>query len=144
MNTDQNKAVVRKFFKAFEDQEEAAMRDVLSPELRAYVHGNTEPVDREQMLQGIRDWNAAFSNTRFILDDLVAEGDLVACRVTMTAVHSGAEYQGIAPAGLPLSTESLTLERVVDGRIVERRVVSNWSEVIAQLTPTTAASSSAG
>ncbi|HYH76961.1 MAG TPA: ester cyclase [Arthrobacter sp.] len=143
MTTDQNKEVVRRFFRAFEDHDETAMTSVLSPELQAYVHGSTDRVDREQMLQGIRDWNTAFSNTRFTLEDQVAEGDLVACRVTMTAVHSGAEYQGIAPAGLPVKTESLTLERVVDGRIVERRVASNWAEVIAQITPATATAAAA-
>jgi predicted ester cyclase len=134
MTTDQNKEVVRRFFRAFEDQDETALASVLSPKLQAYVHGNPEPVDRDTMLQAIRGWNTMFSGTRFVLEDQVAEGDLVACRVTMHAVHSGGEYEGIAPSGAPITSESLTLERVVDGLIVERRVATNWEDIKQQLT----------
>lgn len=134
MTTDQNKDVVRRFFRAFEDQDEAGLISVLSPDLQAYVHGNTEPVDRGTMVQAIKGWNAMFSGTSFTLEDQVAEGDLVACRVTMHAVHSGGEFEGIAPTGAPITSESLTLERVVDGLIVERRVASNWEDIKQQLT----------
>jgi predicted ester cyclase len=134
VTTDQNKDVVRRFFRAFEDQDEAGLISVLSPDLQAYVHGNTEPVDRGTMVQAIKGWNAMFSGTSFTLEDQVAEGDLVACRVTMHAVHSGGEFEGIAPTGAPITSESLTLERVVDGLIVERRVASNWEDIKQQLT----------
>jgi predicted ester cyclase len=134
MTTDQNKEVVRRFFRAFEDQDEAALASVLSPNLQAYAHGNLEPVDRDTMLQAIKGWHTSFSGTRFVLEDVVAEGDLVACRVTMHAVHSGGEFQGIAPAGAPITSESLTLEQVKDGLIVERRVATNWEDIKQQLT----------
>jgi predicted ester cyclase len=134
MTTDQNKDVVRRFFRAFEDQDETAMTSVLSPELRAYVHGSTDPVDRDAMVQAINGWHTMFSGTRFVLEDVIAEGDLVACRVTMHAVHSGGEFQGIAPAGIPITSESLTLEQVIDGVIVERRVATNWEDIRQQLT----------
>lgn len=134
MTADQNKEVVRRFFRAFEDQDEATLASILSPNLRAYVHGNTEPADRETLLQTIKSWNAMFSGTSFTLEDQVAEGDLVACRVTMHAVHSGGEFEGIAPTGAPVTSESLTLERVVDGLIVERRVATNWEDIKRQLT----------
>ncbi len=133
MTTDQNKEVVRRFFRAFEDQDETAMTSVLSPRLQAYVHGSTDPVDRDTMLQAINGWHTMFSGTRFVLEDVVAEGDLVACRVTMHAVHSGGEFQGIAPAGVPITSESLTLEKVIDGVIVERRVATNWEDIRQQL-----------
>lgn len=135
MTTDQNKAVVRSFFKAFEDSDEAALTNVLSPDLRAYVHGNPEPVGRDTLLEMIKGWNTMFSGTQFILEDMVAEGELVACRVTMHAVHSGGEFQGIAPAGVPITSESLTLERVVDGLVVERRVATDWEDIKQQLVP---------
>ena len=144
MTTDQNKEVVRRFFRAFEDQDEAGLTSVLSPNLQAYVHGNTEPVDRGTMLQAIKGWNAMFSGTSFTLEDQVAEGDLVACRVTMHAVHSGGEFEGIAPAGAPITSESLTLERVVDGLIVERRVATNWEDIKQQLTAVPSQAHTAG
>jgi hypothetical protein len=49
-------------------------------------------------------------------------------------VHSGGEFQGIAPAGNPNTSESLTLEQVKDGVIVERRVATNWEDIRQHLT----------
>ena len=144
MTTEQNKEVVRRFFRAFEDQDEAALTSVLSPRLRAFVHGNTEPVGRDAMLQAINGWNTMFSGTSFILEDQIAEGDLVACRVTMHAVHTGGAFEGIAPTGAPITSESLTLERVVDGLIVERRVASNWEDIKRQLTAVPSQAPAAG
>ncbi|MCO4256313.1 ester cyclase [Pseudarthrobacter cellobiosi] len=144
MTTDQNKEVVRRFFRAFEDQDEAELTRVLSPKLQAFVHGNTEPVDRDTMLTAIKGWNITFSGTSFTLADQIAEGDMVACRVTMHAVHSGGEFQGIAPTGAPITSESLTLERVVDGLIVERRVATNWEDIKQQLTAVPSQAQTAG
>jgi predicted ester cyclase len=59
---------------------------------------------------------------RMTLQDLIAEGDLVAFRWTMHGKHVG-EFAGIAPTGRTVSLSGLNLERVVDGKIVE-----HWSE----------------
>jgi predicted ester cyclase len=59
---------------------------------------------------------------RMTLDELVAEGDRVAFRWTMTGKHVG-EFAGIAPTGRPVSLTGLNFERVADGKIVE-----HWSE----------------
>src|SRR3712207_1164767 len=85
--TEQNKAVVRRFFEAFAADDQAALSELLAPDLVAYSHGAPGPQGREAHLQGIRTWNAAF-NTRFTIDEQIAEGDSVATRVTMRSVHS--------------------------------------------------------
>jgi len=50
---------------------------------------------RLRRLEGIRMWNAAFSDTHFGIELPIAEGDKVATRVIMCAIHSG-DFQGLS------------------------------------------------
>lgn len=131
--TEQNKAVVRRFFEAFAADDQAALTELLAPDLVAYSHGAPGPQSREAHLQGIRLWNAAFGDTHFTIHEQLAEGDTVATRVTMRSVHSRGEYQGLPPTGKEVTTDSVTIERIRDGRIVERRVSADWAGLMQQL-----------
>ena len=130
---DQNKAVVRRFYAAFEADDAAALNGVLSPDLVARSHGQPGPQDREQHVQGIRAWNAAFRETHFAIEEQIAEGDMVASRVTMRSVHSGGDFMGVAPTGKQVVSSAVSIERIQDDKIVERRVISDWSGLLQQL-----------
>ncbi len=131
--TEQNKAVVRRFFEAFAADDQTALTELLAPDLVSYSHGAPGPQSREAHLQGIRLWNVAFGDTRFTIHEQIAEGDKVATRVTMRSVHSRGEYQGLPPTGKEVTTDSVTIERIRDGRIVERRVSADWAGLMQQL-----------
>lgn len=133
MSSEQNKALVRRFYQAFEKNDQNALNEVLAPDLVAFSHGNPTPQNREAHLQGIRMWNAAFSKTSFTVEDQLAEGDEVATRVTMRATHSGGDFQGLAPTGKQIAISAVTMERIQDGKIVERRVNSDWLGLMQQL-----------
>ena len=127
---EQNKAIVRRFYKAFEDNDLEALKEVLSPDLVAY---NLQPQNRDEHLQGIRGWNAIFSENRFEILDQIAEGDTVATHVILHSVHSKASYQGVPPSGKPVDTPAVSLEWIKDGKIVERRVYSDRLGMLRQL-----------
>jgi len=133
MTSEQNKAIVRRFFEAFEASDEAAMKEVLAPDLVAYTHAAPGPLSREAMLQGISWWNASFSDSRFTIEEQIAEGDKVATHVTMRANHSRGDFQGLPPSGKQVEMRSVTIERIKDGKIVERRVIGGWSGMLQQL-----------
>ena len=97
MTTEENKAVVRRFFEAFEADDQAALTELLAPDLVACSHGAPDPQGREAHLQGIRMWNAAFGDTHFTIHEQIAEGDKVATRVSMRSVHSRGDFQGLPP-----------------------------------------------
>ena len=98
----------------------------------AYSHGAPGPQNREVHLQGISGWNAAFE-THFTVEEQIAEGDKVSTRLTMRAVHSGGEFQGMAPTGKEVVTQGISIERIKDGQIVERQVSSDWLGMMQQL-----------
>ena len=133
MSTEQNKAIVRRFFEAFEANDQAALKDVLATDLVAYSHGAPGPQNREVHLQGISMWNAAFNETHFIIEEQIAEGDKVATRLTMRSVHSGGEFQGLPPTGKQIAISGTTIERIKDGKIAERRVNSDFLDMMQQL-----------
>jgi steroid delta-isomerase-like uncharacterized protein len=133
MITEQNKAIVRRFFEAFEANDQDAMKAVLSPDLVAYTHGSPDPQNREAMLQGITMWHTAFSDTRFEIEEQIAEGDRVASRMIMRSVHDRGDFQGLPPTGKQIEVSGTTFERIRDGKIVERRVNSDWLGMMQQL-----------
>jgi predicted ester cyclase len=132
MSTEQNKAIVRRFYEAFGDNDQAALKEVLDPDLAAYSHGAPSPQSHDMHLQSIGYWNASFE-THFAVEEQLAEGDKVATRVTMQALHNRGEFQGLAPTGKKAESPGISIETIKDGKITERRVSSDWSDIMKQL-----------
>jgi steroid delta-isomerase-like uncharacterized protein len=130
--TKENKAVVRRFYEAFGAGDMASLRAVLAPDLAAYTHAQPDPLTQEEQLQTITMWLARF-DTRFDVEEQIAEGDAVVTRVTMVATHNGGEFMGVPPSGKEIVTSGISIERIQDGRIVQRRVESDWLGMMQQL-----------
>jgi steroid delta-isomerase-like uncharacterized protein len=133
MKTEETKAIVRRFYEAFAANDEGALKELLAPDLVAYSHGAPGPQSREAHLQVISGWNAAFGETHFTIEEQLAEGDKVATRVTMRSVHNRGEFQGLPPTGKQVEVGGVTIEHIKDGKIVERRVSSDWLGMMQQL-----------
>lgn len=133
MTTEQNKAIVRRFYEAFGTNDSAALKEILAPDLAAYPHSATSPQSREETLQGISMWNAAFANSHYTIEEQLAEGDRVATRVTLRATHSLGEFMGQPPTGQQIRISGITIERIKDGKIVERRVSYDQMGMMQQL-----------
>lgn len=61
---------------------------------------------------------AAFEHLDVTLNDLVAEGDLVAVRFTARGVHQGA-FMGLPATGKSITMTGIEIFRIEDGRIAE-------------------------
>jgi predicted ester cyclase len=75
---------------------------------------------------------AAFSDGRSAIDDIVAEGDRVAWRWTYRARHTG-DFQGIPASGKEVALTGITIDRIVDGKFVERWSVTDNLGFLQQL-----------
>jgi len=120
--SEENKALVRRFYEASGTEDYDALKEVLAADLAAYPHSATAPVTRDDALQGIRMWNAAFADSHYTIEEQLAEGDRVATRVTLRAVHSRGEFMGVPPNGGKIELSGMSIERIKDGRIAERWV----------------------
>ena len=65
----------------------------------------------------------AFPNPQLIVDDVIQEGDKLACRFRMQITHQG-EFMGIPPTGKNIEVTGMTVIRFGGGKFVER-----WSLV---------------
>jgi len=77
---------------------------------------------------------AAFPNTQFTIEEMIAEGDRVVTRVTLHATHEG-EYRGIAATGRQVEVKGAWIHRLEDNRIVEGKQWGfvDWLGLLRQL-----------
>ena len=61
---------------------------------------------------------SAFPDFKATIDDMLADGDRVATRMTWTGTHQG-EFMGIPPTGKRISIQVIDFVRFADGRFAE-------------------------
>src|SRR5690554_2144179 len=133
MSTDRHKAIVHRFFKAFVANDQASLIDLLAPELVVYLPGEAESISREEFLDIIQRWSAAFSGLDFGIKHQIAEQDMVATHLILKGVHNRGDFLEIPPTGKSFSVSVMTIERITDNQIKERRVVFDLLDFIQQL-----------
>lgn len=125
---DQNKDVVRRYY-----AEVINGRDLDAVET-FFADG--------RMVEGVRrgcfSYFTAFPDLHVSLDELIAEGDTVFLRSTLTGTHDG-EYKGIPPTGRHVATECAEVFRIGDGRFVGYWCLTNVAGLMRQLTEEPAA-----
>jgi predicted ester cyclase len=96
----------------------------------------------ERMVEGVKAgcfrYFQAFPDLHVALDDLIAEGDRVFLRSTMTGTHDG-EYKGIPPTGRHIAAESAEVFRIADDKFVGYWCLANVAGIMRQLTEELAA-----
>lgn len=80
----------------------------------------------------LADWYDAFPDLTHTIEDLVAEGDKVAFRFTVTGTHEGM-FQGIDPTGEEIEMDGMAVYRVEDGQIVEQLMTGDALALYHQL-----------
>ena len=91
----------------------------------------------ERMVEGVRGgcfrYFEAFPDMHVSLDELIAEGDRVFLRSTLTGTHDG-EYKGIPPTGRHVATECAEVFRIADGKFAGYWCMTNVAGLMRQLT----------
>ena len=72
--------------------------------------------------KGFLEFRAAFPDLRFTIEDLIAEGDKVACRLSTRGTHRGT-FLGVPATGRDVEQRGIDLLRFSVGRMIER-----WGE----------------
>ena len=133
MSAEENKAVVRRFFVELLSTDNLALADeILSPGFRFYFAGSPDPMDLESYKEFLMARRAAFPDRRFVVEDMIAEGDKVSARFTMRGTHKG-ELRGIAPTGREVTMTGIDMIRLWEGRMVEDRVEVDQLGMMQQL-----------
>lgn len=75
---------------------------------------------------------AAFPDLEVTVEEMIAEGDIVAARVRWHATHEG-EFMGIEPTGREVEFPIFAFLRLEDGKVVERWIQPDQLGLFQQL-----------
>jgi steroid delta-isomerase-like uncharacterized protein len=135
MSTEENKAIVRRFYEEVWGKRNLAVADeLLDAKVVLHTPRQTEAniVDREGYKQIVTYVYTAFPDLQATVEEMIAEGDKVVVRWAWQGTHQG-EWQGIAPTGKPIRNEGITIFRLTNGRIVDDRFQGNGLGLMQQL-----------
>jgi serine phosphatase RsbU (regulator of sigma subunit) len=121
-----NKALVRRFFEEVANQGNLDVADeLLAPDFVDHDVIPEKVADIEDVKRNVAELQASFSDYHFSIEEQVAEGDKVVTRTIYNATHDQEEYRGVIPSGARITMETVTVHRVIEGKIVEARHTAN-------------------
>lgn len=110
----------------------AVADDLFTGDYRLHLPGSPVPMDRDSTKQVVQMFSAAFPDLRHTVDEMIAEGNVVAARWTVRGTHQG-DFQGIASTGKTVTLSGVTVHHLADGRISETWLTFDTMELLQQL-----------
>ena len=119
MSIEENKAIVRRFVtEIFVQGRKETVDELLADDFVAHTWPSTSGDPKADLKSAIDRAAAGLSEPEFTIDDMIAEGDQVATRLTTAATQSG-PFMGMPPSGKRYSIEEIHWFRLRDGKVVE-------------------------
>ena len=120
MSVQENKALARRVFEEFFGGYNLELADgFIAPDFVDHNPLPGQPPGPEGVRMVNRVLHEAHSDLRFVVDDIIAEGDKVVVRWTLRGVHTG-PMLGMPPSGREVTEGVIAIFRVAGGKIVER------------------------
>ena len=133
MTTEDNKALIRRYFEEMDAEKDVALIDELvAPD---FVNHDPPPglaPDREGLKHLFLHFLSATPDGYHVINDIIAEGDKVVTHVTGYGTHTG-ELFGIPPTGKRFETEGISIRRIANNKIAEHWAVVDMLSVMQQL-----------
>jgi len=134
MSIEENKNIVRRYQEAYNNNDldtldEVVAIDVLTPKIMPGVPTGLEgakAVHRRSLL-GMPDFHTK-------IEDLIAEGDKVVARVTMTGTHTG-DFWGFPATGRKVTFTGIYIARIENGKIAEHWGEEDGISLMQQIAP---------
>lgn len=131
MTTGTNRATVRRYIETVLGEGRADLVEEFLVE-KVRLHGTGLEPGLEALGQWVTMIAAAFPDRRITIDDVVAEGDSVVARTTMTGSHQG-DLPGIPATGKAITQPSITIFRLANGKIAEGWFATDNLSLMQQL-----------
>ena len=125
---EQNKAVIRRFVEEVQNGKDFDAYDELNaPDFVNLSSPPGVPPDREGGKLFLQAFANAYPDATFTIEDMIAEGDQVVTKKTMSGTNTG-DFAGVPATGRRVTFQYVDIMRVRDGRIVQHwNVVDQFS-----------------
>ena len=127
-----NKAVVRRFIdEIFLKSDFSAVDELLTDDFTPHTWGPMPP-GREGLKDAIERVSKGISDPKMVIEDVIAEGDRVAVRLTSSATHTG-DFMGMPASGKRYEIGEIHIFRLRDGRVCEHWHQADFLGMMRQL-----------
>jgi serine phosphatase RsbU (regulator of sigma subunit)/predicted ester cyclase len=122
--SEENKALVRRYFEAFDEGNLEAIEEMLAPDFVDHSPLPDQGFGRDGYTRLLAEDRAALSDVRTTFEYQATDGDdMVISRLTQRSTHDRGEMMGIAPTGQKRVSTGIIIHRISEGKIAEE-----WSE----------------
>jgi len=129
---EENKRIVRRIREEVEEQGNLdAIDEIFAEDVLTHT-----PMGEFRGAEAIREMyeqeSEAFPDSTEAIHDVIAEGDIVAMRLTEHGTHDG-EFMGIQPTGKEYEIQTMAFLRLEDGKVAEWWIQPDTLGVVQQL-----------
>lgn len=133
MSTEENKKVVIRFNKEFfESGNTAITKELLADSFINHTAPPDSPKDASIMIQFITGFHKGFSNISVQINEVLAEGDKVSLRKTITATHTG-DFMGKKASGKKVEMNVIEIDILKNGKITDHWSKNDFMQVVQGL-----------
>ena len=131
--SEQNKIAIRRFYdEVFNAGTVGLVDELCAPDFVDHEEFPGLTADREGVKQFVTMMRIAFPDLRMEVHDLIAEGDRVAARITMSGTQRG-EFMGLPASGKSFSVTTIDIVRLKDAKVVEHWGATDTAKMMEQL-----------
>jgi predicted ester cyclase len=106
--------------------------ELFAPDFRDHTPRPGQGPGREGYKQAITLLRSAFPDLAYTIEDLIAADDKVVLRLSARGTHQG-DLMGIPPTGKPVRIVGIVIDRITDGKLVERWGLGDDLDLLDQL-----------
>lgn len=118
MSEEENKASVVRFYQELDKKNFGIYADLCAYSFISHFPGNQKPQNREEREQISRLYYDAIPDIQHTVDDIIADRDKVAARLTAKGTHTGS-FRGMEPTGNEVLFTGMRFYRFEGGKIAE-------------------------
>ena len=120
---EQNIGVAKHYIETINQGNFEALKELLSPDYAIYSpSGYPDPTSREKLIENHKGAAEAFSEFTLSIEDMIAAGDKVTCRIIARGIYTGG-FPDIPATGRDFKFSLITIMRIENGKVIEE-----WQE----------------
>jgi steroid delta-isomerase-like uncharacterized protein len=128
----ENKAVVGSFVEVINQGRLERLNDLVTPDFVELDPLPGQQQGREGLKQVIAAFRTAFPDIRWVIEEMVGEGDKVFSRFTWSGTHRD-EFFGVPATGRRITVKGMVIDSVVEGKMVDSRILMDGPGMMTQL-----------
>ena len=131
--SEKNKAVMHRFYDEWvHSGNEDALEEIIAPDCPLYFGSTFMGTGPEAFKQTRTMMYAGFPDLHWTIEEMVAEGEKVAERLTARGTHEG-EFMGVAPTGKRVEFQGMAIFHISEGKVLESRGMPDMLGLMQQI-----------